>query len=94
MDSNDIKFSFKMVLFLIGLFLFVGGGFVAWEVFLSIEGVGKNKLQDITIGQSILVLLFLVGVYITTNLLKSRTITRLEMMREKEIQKKNRNNGN
>jgi hypothetical protein len=91
MDSNDIKFSFKMVLFLIGLFLFVGGGYA---VFLSVEGVGQNKLQDITIGQSFLSLLFLVGVYITTNLLKSRTITRLEMKREKEFQKKNRNNGN
>ena len=91
MDSNDIKFSFKMVLFLIGLFLLVVGGI---GVFFTIDEFAQNKLQDITIGQSFASLLFLVGVYITTNLLKSRTITRLEMKREKEFQKKNRNNGN
>jgi hypothetical protein len=91
MDSNNIKYFFKMALFLIGLFLFVGGGY---GVFLSIDGLGQNKLQDISIGQSFLALFFLVGAYITTTLLKSRTMTRLEMMREKEIQKKNRNNGN
>jgi hypothetical protein len=91
MDSNNIKYFFKMALFLIGLFLFVGGGYA---VFLSIDGLGQNKLQDISIGQSFLALFFLVGAYITTTLLKSRTMTRLEMMREKEIQKKNRKNGN
>ena len=91
MELNRIKSFFKIALFLIGLFLVVGGGYGA---FLTIDGFGQSKLQDITIGQSFLSLLFLVGVYITTTLLKSRTMTRWEFIERKEIQKKNRNNGN
>lgn len=91
MELNRIKFCFKIALFLIGLFLLVVGGYAA---FLTIDGFGLSKLQDITIGQSLLSLLFLVGVYITTTLLKSRTMTRWEFIERKEIQKKNRNNGN
>lgn len=88
---NNIKHGFKIALFLIGLLLFGGFGAV---IFSEQEVLTSTRLRDITMGQFVVILFFLVGVYIITTLLKSRTMTRWEFIDRKEIQKKNRNNGN
>jgi|688.fasta_scaffold19953_8 hypothetical protein len=91
MEANQIKYLLKITLFSIGVLLFTLCGAV---IVSEIHGIAGTKLQDISIGQFFVILLFLVGVYITTTLLKNRTVTKWETDREKEIQKKNRNNGN
>jgi hypothetical protein len=91
MSANKIKFLLKITFFSIGVLLFGMGGY---GMFLVMEGLGENKLQDISIGQSFATLLFLVGVYITTTLLKGKTVTKQETDEQKEIFRRDKNNGN
>jgi hypothetical protein len=92
MWANKTKYFLKTTLFLIGVLLFATSGFVIYYG-LS-EGNIKGKVGEM--GQADLIVLscFFVGAYITTNLLKGKTRTKWEMDEGKEIQKKNRNNGN
>ena len=92
MTANKIKYVFKLVFFSIGLLLFA---FSSLTIFIGFDNGGMGrKLADMTIAEGISFLFFSVGGYIIVGLLKGRTVTKWETDEEKEILKKNRNNGN
>jgi type VI protein secretion system component VasK len=94
MTTNQIKHGLKVFLFLTGVLLLTIG---IWVISVGLENGGfmrRRKLVEITIAEGVIFGGLLVGVYIIVNLLKGRTRTKWETDEQKEIQKRNRNNGN
>lgn len=92
MTVNKIKYVFKLVFFSIGLLLFAVSSL---SILIGFDNGGMGrKLADMTIAEGISFLFFSVGGYIIVGLLKGRTMTKWEADEQKEIQTRNRNNGN
>lgn len=92
MTVTKIKYVFKLVFFSIGLLLFAVSSL---SIFIGFDNGGMGrKLADMTIAEGISFLFFSVGGYIIVGLLKGRTMTKWEADEQKEIQTRNRNNGN
>ena len=70
---QSIKFGLKILRFLFGIFIFYGG--FSWLVANRME-VSDKPLKDITIQEFLMVLWILLGVFITTTMLKGGNFTK------------------